>query len=174
MNGKDTPMKNPEDLSREELLKLIDVYANNWLAHDGCWFLAVEETYGLAKAMELDAKSWERFAAAEARRIMKVFNISGEGGLEALASAFQYRLYAAVNRQEIEWVDERTVIFRMLECRVQRTRRQKGLPDFPCKSVGTVEFTNFAREVDARIKTSCIACPPDSVTGFSCAWELRI
>jgi hypothetical protein len=32
-------MKNLSDLSREELLLLLDVYAKNWLAHDGSWFL---------------------------------------------------------------------------------------------------------------------------------------
>jgi len=36
-------------------------------------------------------------------------------------------------------------------CRVQETRRRKGLPDFPCKTVGTVEFTTFAATVDRRI-----------------------
>lgn len=33
-------MDHVKNLSREELLKLIEVYAKNWLAHDGCWFLA--------------------------------------------------------------------------------------------------------------------------------------
>ena len=70
-------------LSREELLKLIDVYAKNWLAHDGCWFLAAEEKYGMAAAVELDAKSWERFAVTEAKRIMKEFEIPSNGGLKA-------------------------------------------------------------------------------------------
>jgi len=82
------------NLARQELLKLIEVYAKNWLAHDGCWFLAAEEKYGMDTAMELDAKSWERFAVSEARRIMKEFDIPSNGGLKALAKAFQYRLYA--------------------------------------------------------------------------------
>jgi len=163
-----------ETLSREELLKLIQVYARNWLAHDGSWFLAAEEKHGMGEAIDLDAKSWERFAIAEAKRIMKAFAIPSDGGLRALAKAFQYRLYAAINRQEIEWVGDRTMIFRMLECRVQQTRQQKGLPEFPCKPVGTVEFTRFARTVDPRITTRCIACPPDPVTDFSCAWEFRV
>jgi hypothetical protein len=167
-------MKHLTHLSREELLKLIDVYAKNWLAHDGCWFLAAEEKYGMAAAVELDAKSWERFAVTEAKRIMKEFEIPSNGGLKALEKALQFRLYAAINRQQIEWVNGRTMIFRMLECRVQQTRHQKNLPDFPCKSVGLVEFSQFAKAVDSRIKTKCLACPPDPVTDFSCAWEFTI
>jgi len=163
-----------DSLSRKELLKLIEVYAKNWLAHDGCWFLAAEEKYGMETAMELDTKSWERFAVSEARRIMKTFEIVPGGGLKALEKAFSYRLYAAINKQEIEWVNEQTMIFRMIECRVQKRRRQKGLPDFPCKSVGIVEFSQFAKTVDPRIRTRCIACPPDKADGFYCGWEFTL
>lgn len=167
-------MKYLETLSREELLKLVSVYAKNWLAHDGCWFLAAEEKYGMAAALELDTKSWQRFAVAEARRIMKAFDIPPNGGLKALEKALQFRLYAAINRQEVEWVDDHVMIFRMVECRVQQTRRQKKLPDFPCKSVGVVEFSQFAKTIDPRIKTRCIACPPDAVADFFCGWEFTI
>ena len=167
-------MDHIQNLSREALLKLVQVYAQNWLAHDGCWFLAAEERFGMDIAMDLDAKSWERFAVAEARRIMKAFDIAPNGGLKALEKALQYRLYAAINRQEIEWVDDHTMIFRMLECRVQKIRRRKQLPDFPCKPVGTVEFSQFARTVDPRIETRCIACPPDPVRDHYCGWEFRL
>jgi hypothetical protein len=167
-------LKTLEDLSKAELLKLVDVYSKNWLAHDGCWFLAAEETHGVEAAIELDTRSWERFAVAEAKRIMKQFDIPPDGGLRALEKAFQYRLYAAINRQQVQWVDEKTMEFRMLECRVQQTRRQKGLPSFPCKSVGMVEFTQFARTVDPHISTRCLGCPPDRTEGYACAWEFRV
>ncbi len=87
-----------QNLSHQELLRLIEVYAKNWLAYDGCWFLAAEEKYGMDAAMELDATSWERFAVSEARRIMKEFDIPSNGGLKALEKAFQYRLYVAINK----------------------------------------------------------------------------
>ena len=167
-------MEQINNLSKDDLLKLIEVYAKNWLAHDGCWFLAAEEKHGMETAMDLDTESWRRFAVAEARRIMRAFDIPANGGLEALEKAFNYRLYAAINKQEIEWVNKKTMIFRMLECRVQKARRAKNLPDFPCKSVGIVEFSQFAKTVDSRIKTRCIACPPDKAENFYCAWEFTI
>lgn len=163
-----------ENLSREDLIKLIHVYAKNWLAHDGCWFLATEEAYGMDKAIELDTKSWHRFAVAEARRIMKEFNIPENGGLKSLEQALKYRLYAAINKQEIEWVNENTMIFKMIECRVQKTRSEKKLPLFPCKSVGMVEFTQFAKTVDPRIQVRCLSCPPDEVGEEYCAWEFSV
>jgi hypothetical protein len=167
-------MEHIEKLSKDELIKLLKVYAKNWLAHDGCWFLAAEDKYGIEAAIELDTKSWNRFAVAEARRIMKEFNIFENGGLKALEQAFGYRLYAAINKQEIEWVNDQTMVFRMVECRVQKTRAEKNLSPFPCKPVGMVEFSQFAKTIDPRIQTRCRTCPPDSITDVYCEWEFTV
>jgi hypothetical protein len=162
-------------LSRDELLRALQAFAKNWLAHDGCWFLAAEERYGLEAAIDLDTRSWERFAAAEARRIMEVFAIPAGGGLETLARALELRMYALVNEQHAEWSSERRRLrFVMDRCRVQETRRRKGLPDFPCRPVGTVEFAAFARTIDPRLVASCLHCPPDAPPGAACAWEFAI
>ena len=163
-----------DDLSRENLLKVIEVYAKNWLVHDGCWFLAAEEALGLESAIDLDSKAWNRFAVAEARRITKEFDIPAGSGLRGLERALGYRLYAAINKQSVEWIDENTMVFRMVECRVQKTRMEKNLPAFPCKSVGIVEFSQFARTVDERIRTECIHCPPDTIGESFCAWQFSI
>ncbi len=126
-------------------------------------------------AIELDARSWERFAAAEARRIMTAFNIPVAGGLPALERALALRMYNLINCQHIEWSEDRQRLrFVMDLCRVQEARRRKGLPDFPCKSVGTVEFEIFARTVDSRIQTACLHCPPEASPGNYCAWEFTM
>lgn len=54
-----------QSMSREELLRALEMFAKNWLAHDGCWFLAAEEQFNMETAVELDARSWKRFAGAE-------------------------------------------------------------------------------------------------------------
>ena len=149
-----------EDLSREDLIKLVEMYAKNWLAHDGCWFLAAEEKLGLETAIELDTRAWACFSPLEARRIMQAFGIAEGGGLEALEKALDYRLYASINRQAAERVRGDTLRLRMVECRVQQARQRKGLPPFPCKSVGLVEYAQFARAVDPGIETTCVHAPP--------------
>ena len=162
-------------LDRAGLFRALDTFAKNWLAHDGCWFLAVEERYGMETAIELDAASWRRFAAAEARRIMEAFDIPAGGGLDALAHALSYRMYSFVNPSRVERSPEGDVLrFFMETCRVQQTRRRKGLPDFPCRSVGEVEFETFARTVDPRIVTRCLSCPPDPGADGHCGWEFRL
>jgi len=159
------------ELSREDLLKLLEVYAKNWAAHDGCWFLAAEEKYGLETAMMLDAASWERFAPIEAERIKSAFGIADNGGLTALEQALKLRMYALANTQEVVWIRDGILELRMIECRVQQARRRKGLRDFPCKQVSVLGFSLFARAVDPEIRTECLACPPDSVGASYCRWR---
>ncbi len=164
-----------ERMSREELLRALEMFAKNWLAHDGCWFLAAEERFDMQTAIDLDTASWKRFAAAEAHRIMTTFDIPPEGGLAALERALGLRLYAVINSQRTEWsADRRRLRFIMDLCRVQEARRRKGLPDFPCKSVGTVEFETFAATIDPRIRTICLHCPPDAAEGQYCGWEFTM
>jgi len=163
------------EMSREELLRALEDFAKNWLAHDGCWFLAAEQENGLETAISLDEKAWERFAAAEARRIMKTYELPANGGLPALERALSLRMYAVINRQHVEWsADRRRLRFFMDVCRVQETRRRKGLTDFPCKTVGIVEFNTFARTIDQRIRTTCLHCPPDAPEGLYCGWEFDL
>ena len=161
--------------SKEELIELLEIASKNWLAHDGLWFLAAEDAFDMETAIELDRRAWERFTVIEARRIMQFLDLEPGEGIPALKRALQYRLYARINEQEI--VEERgdTLVFRMNRCRVQAARQRKGLPDFPCKPVGLVEYGNFARTIDPRLETECIACPPDPhPDAYWCAWRFTL
>ncbi len=163
-----------EALDREHLLRALEDAAKLWLAHDGLWFQAVEEAYGLQEALRLDEKAMSRFTAIEARRIKKRLNLPEEGGLKALAVALENRLYALINRQSIELRDDE-LLFKMLDCRVQAARQRKGLPAFPCKSVGIIEYREFAKVIDPRIEVECIACPPDPRPHeFWCGWRFTL
>lgn len=162
-------------MSREQLEDLLVDFAKRWLAHDGLWFQQVEQNYGIEKAIELDAGAWEQFTVLEAKRIMNFLGLKPGGGLPALKEALNYRLYSLINKQIIEQPDEDTLIFRMEDCRVQSARKRKGMPEFPCKPVGIVEYSGFASTIDPRIKTRCLYCPPDEHSEDSyCAWEFTI
>ena len=162
-------------MPKTQLIGMLEDAAKNWLAHDGLWFQAVEQHCGMETAIQLDAEAWADFTAIEARRIMQRQGIAPGGGLEALERALGYRLYAYLNVQEAVRKDERTLVFRMNDCRVQSARQRKGLPDFPCRPVGEVEYANFARAIDPRIRTRCLACPPDAhPSEFWCAWEFTL
>ena len=163
------------ELSKEQLIAMLEDASKNWLAHDGLWFLAVEGQHGLEDAIARDREAWERFTVVEARRIMKRHDIASGSGLAGLERALMYRLYAHLNVQEVVDRTERSFVFRMRECRVQAARHRDGRPDFPCKQVGLVEYAGFARAIDERIRTECVCCPPDQhPADYFCAWKFSL
>jgi tRNA-Thr(GGU) m(6)t(6)A37 methyltransferase TsaA len=170
-----------EKLSAEERFSvhqqspLLSDAAKLWLAHDGLWFLNVEKRFGIDSAIEIDREAWKDFTSIEARRIMERLSLPQKGGLPTLKTALKFRLYAYLNKQEIIEESEKSIIFKMNSCRVQEARKRKGLPDFPCKTVGIVEYSYFAKTIDERIETECLYCPPDPHPEDSwCAWRFKI
>lgn len=106
-----------KNVPRETLEGMLVDFAKNWIAHDGLWFQAAEQAFGIDTAF----------------------------------------------------------VFRMVDCRVQSARERKGMQLFPCKPVGLVEYSGFARAIDPRIETECIACPPDDeMRDFYCGWRFSI
>jgi len=163
------------DLPRETLEKLKEAAAANWLANDGVWFQAVEFSKGMTEAKKCNDACWGNFSPFEAWSIKQFLNLPDNPGLEGLKQALGFRLYAAINKQSI--VDETPTgfVFRMNDCRVQSTRKRKGLDDYPCKSAGIVEYSTFAAAIDSRIKTRCLACPPDEhPEDYYCSWQFYI
>ena len=161
-----------DEASMEELKEAIAV---NWLANDGVWFQQVEFTKGMNDAKRCNDSCWAQFSPFEARSIKKLLGLADNPGLEGLKKALDYRLYATINKQSIIEETENSFVFRMNECRVQVARKRKGLDDYPCKSGGLVEYTTFAETIDPRIKTECIACPPDPhPEEYYCAWRFTI
>ncbi len=150
-------------------------FAKLWLAHDGLWFQAVENEYGLEAAIMLDAIAWSKFSPLEAQRILERLGKKPGGGLDLLAEALDQRLYAHLNKQRVVEQTDGKLIFEMNSCRVQDARHRKQLAPFPCKEVGIVEYSTFAKAIDPRIETRCLHCPPDEYNGeYWCRWEFSI
>ena len=160
--------------SKEELIELIELYCKNWLAMDGMWFQSIEKKYGMDEAMEHDANVWEKFNVLEAQKIQKMLNLPPDAGVEGLAKALQYRLYANINKDEII-VDGNKVIYRTINCRVQDARARKNMEWHPCKPVGLIEYTGFAKTIDPRFTCRCLSCFPDITdNGCACSWEFTL
>jgi len=162
-------------LSRQELLELLRALGINWLANDGVWFQEIEQGEELFTAKRCNDTCWTRFSPYEAYRIKRLCNLPEGGGLPALKQALSYRMYSRINEQSVEETNDHTLIFKMLDCRVQSARKRRGLVDYPCKSAGVVEYATFAKTIDKRIITECIACPPDEHPDeWFCAWRFTI
>lgn len=158
-------------LSREDLLRLVKIYAKNWLAMDGVWFQSIERKLGMDEAMYHDAEAWRRFTVIEATRIKEFLGLPARAGVEGLARALQLRFYGNINDDRIEIAGD-TLVYTAVDCRVQTARRRKGMPFHPCKSVGLIEYTLFAQTIDDRFTCTCVSCHPD-VTDSTCACKWR-
>lgn len=162
-------------LSSETLVDLLEALGVNWLANDGIWFQTVEGQEGMNDAKRCNDTCWTRYSPFEAARIKELLGLPKMAGIEGLKKALAFRMYALINEQSIEEVDEDTIIFRMNDCRVQGARKRRGLPDYPCKSAGLVEYPYFARAIDPRITTECVGCPPDPHPDeWFCAWKFTL
>ena len=171
-NGLPAVLYRMDEIQLEELL---DALCLNWLANDGVWFQAIENKFGMFDAKRCNDTCWTRFSPYEAYHIKTLLGLPEQGGLEALKTALQFRLYARINKQDI--VEEKTdsFVFRMIECRVQVSRQLKGLDNYPCKSGSIIEYRTFAETIDSRIQTECVGCPPDPPQpGWYCAWRFSL
>jgi hypothetical protein len=149
--------------------------AKNWVAMDGLWFQAVEQVYGMDAALAMDMRVWAQFAVIEARRIKERLVLPDKGGMDALEIAFKNRLISLLNKLEILRPDEKTLIVTLKTCRVQAARKRKGMAEFPCRSIGLVEFPVFARTIDPRIITECLSCPPETLPRTPyCSWKFTL
>jgi len=163
------------NMPKEKMTDLIEALGVNWLAGDGVWFQSVETEHGMLDAKRCNDSCWAWFSPFEAWSIKRVLNLPEQPGIEGLKKALGMRMYAQINVQSIIDESSSSIVFQMNDCRVQTARKSKGMDDYPCKSAGLVEYTNFARGIDSRIKTECIACPPDNhPEEWFCAWRFSI
>ena len=162
------------NMDKENLIDLIKAMSFNWLAGDGVWFRTVEDNYDMYTGKRCNDTCWTRYSPLEAAMLKSFLQLPRQSGLDGLEKALNLRLYAQINEQTIERSEDELVL-RMVKCLVQGTRKRQGLPDYPCKSAGIVEFPAFARMIDSRIKTECLSCPPDEhPKEWVCAWRFCI
>lgn len=162
-------------LEPEKLQQLRERVAKNWLVNDGVWFQSIEFSEGMNEAKRCNDSCWAHFSPFEAESIREQLGLGRNPGLEGLKRALAFRVYANINKQSISEETENSFVFQMNGCRVQDARKRKGLPDYPCKSAGLVEYNYFARAIDNRITTECIGCPPDDHPDqWYCAWRFSL
>ena len=99
-----------DDLTREQLTELLEIYSKNWLAADGIWFQSVEKKHGMEEAMYHDVEIWKKFTVVEALKLKKFLRLPERPGLEGLAKALSLRFYANINDDEIR-IEGNTLLF---------------------------------------------------------------
>ena len=66
--------KGLDELTREQLVELLEITAKDTIALDGTWFQSLEAEQGMDTAMEHDRAAWRRFVPSEVQRLKKQLN----------------------------------------------------------------------------------------------------
>ena len=160
-------------LSKEELVGLIEVYSKLYTALDGLWFLSVEEECGYDVAAKLDVEVWESLAPREAKRISDVRKIV-RGGIETVIEAFKFRPSFLTKEYNIVREKNRAIV-RVTKCRsldaMERDKREVS----SCIRVLESVYPKFANSIDSRVKLRVLKAPPrKSASDTCCEWEIEI
>lgn len=164
-----------DDMSHDELKALVKIYARNIYALDGVWFQSVERSEGMDEAMHHDREAWRRFTVTEARRIKNFLGLAERPGLDGLEKALSIRFSALANPVTELRREGDALLYRVMVCRVQAARAEKGMQYHPCSSVGIIEHSDFARTIDDRIQTDMVSCYPEVADpSCACCWRFTL
>ena len=159
------------DIPTEKIPDFIFMHLRNMWSIDGLYFLGIEEKYGTKVATEIDKDVWKIMGKIEARRLKILFDIK-DNNLSSLVECLKLSGWALdLEDKEIIKKDNRVIISNSV-CRIQNTRIQKNLSEFPCKKVRWGFLKSFAKEINPNIEVVCKSCPPDKHDdNIWCEWE---
>ncbi len=161
-------------IPKDKLADFIFMHLRNMWAVDGLYYLGIEESFGTDAATEIDRKVWDLMGKIEARRIKKLFNITGTD-IPSMIKALSYSGWALDLEDKEILLENNKAIVRNIKCRVQNTRIEKGLKEFGCKPVRFGFLKAFAKEINPNIIVTCNVCPPDNhPKDLWCEWVFTL
>jgi len=163
-----------EEIPKEKLADFIFMHLRDMWAVDGMYYLGIEKEFGTESATEIDRKVWEVMGKIEARKLKKLFEISGND-ITSMIKALRLSGWTLdLEDKEIDVKKDKTIL-RNVKCRVQNTRIKKGLTEFGCKPVRWGFLKAFAKEFNPDIEVKCNVCPPDEhPDDLWCEWEFAM
>lgn len=161
MANRTTDKKIISDIPKEDIAEFIFLHLRNLWAVDGLYFLGIEERFGTEAATEIDRAVWKVMGKIEARRLKQFLNLGQKNDISSLMYALQRSSWALDLEDKEIIVEKNRGVVRNIECRVQNTRKKKGLSEFPCKTVRWGFLKAFTKEFNPDIEVSCSVCPPD-------------
>jgi hypothetical protein len=161
-------------LHKEKLYELFFQQVRNLWRVDGLYFLGIEERFNADVAKHIDADCWRTMGKLEARELKTLLGVE-EPTIPALIETLKHTSWALYQTGKETEVTEERAVFRVTDCRTQKTRIEKGLEEFPCRLVRFDYLKSFAEAFNPNIKVTCKVCPPDKHTEKRwCEWEFTL
>ena len=170
----DQDRKMLESISKDKLLDLFFMHIRNLWRVDGLYFLGIEKRFGTDAAAEIDADCWRLMGKLEARTLKKTLGIEGNS-IASLIYALRNTSWSLDQRDKETEVTETRGVYRVTKCRIQLTRIQKELGEFPCKKVRFGYLKSFAEELNPNVEVKANICPPGQhPPDIWCEWEFNL
>ena len=161
------------ELSKKELVNLIEAYTKLYLTLDGLWFLAIEGEYGHDVAVKFDVKVWDSLVTREAKRIREARQITG-GGIEAIIEAFKYRPTFLTKEYNVTR-EKNKIRVQVKKCRSLNAMERDKREVSSCLRVLEDVYPRFAGSIDDSSKFRILKAPPRSSADDSCCeWEIEV
>ncbi len=168
------PGQDLHQFDNDQLKELIHALLWQLRLTDAFWFIYTEKSFGLDSAEELNARVWAKVGGLAARDIKKRFNIQ-QTGLNGFLQAFDLFCWTMMVDYEMERLGDEELMLEVPSCPAQEGRKNHGLGEYKCKDMHHREFSEFAREIDPRIRVECIFAPPDPhPDDMHCKWRFTI
>jgi hypothetical protein len=158
-------------LPSDKISEYIFMQLRNLWAVDGLYFLEIEKLLGTEAATAIDAHIWEIMGKIEARKLKELLEIT-QNDIPSMMTALLYSTWAMDLEDKEVVIQKDHAVIRNIKCRVQNTRKSKGLEEFGCKPVRFGFLKTFAKEFNPKIIVNCTVCPPDKhPETLWCEWE---
>jgi hypothetical protein len=156
-----------ESLSREELIKRLQLNAELSQVVDGLWFISVEKDSNFDKALDMDIDVWKNYVHVSKKRIQKYFNISSTG-LAAVKDFLEYDPWLKIEIQE--QTSER-LVFQITKCPGLEAMEKMGRDMLTCDPVEIEYFNELIETINPAIKIIPLKLPPrQSADDICCKW----
>lgn len=165
-----------EELSKAELIELVQLYSKLFLAVDGFWYLAVKALVDEDTATDCDFWVWEKYTPYEMKRLKQLRNVEGND-LEAFATILGFSPWFTNLKYRYIHEGENRLNFTVLECPTFRAliREGAGRENTICHKVDPHLFQIMIQSLNPKGKVIPIKLPPDtSEDGICCSWQFSI
>jgi len=165
------------DLSKDFLLKIMEVWQFAWIHMAQAFFVATKKRYGLDVANEIQLEAWETVGTKVNPRYPKIGNIQMNTVLDSLKAAqlpldnTMGNLYKA----QYDIRNENHVILTIPQCRslLYYEREAPEMIDFNCLVLEERMMKKYF--MNPKLKVTPLKLPPrKSPDEIACQWELKI